>query len=267
VTVICGSDELDFDDMYKAVLFAHRSGTGPYVGEDYDSLIVLGLIRNKHREETGLGLPLLFLLSMQRTSQATDARDKVYTLLGLATGISVPGDLHLIPDYSLPLTEVYTQTAPALIYAERKLGCRSWCRALYTTPPKSKPNEDLPSWVPDWTIAEYPVGSCEDPIPTNLWSPLMPIGYSDKHASCATGNSTHTPQIPDPRRTLTVRGHITDEILQRGAPLSFEDPTKLLAQIITWKALLAPQSQYLSSEAFYEAFHRTLITDTRDNSQ
>jgi hypothetical protein len=58
--------------MYKAVIFAHNSGTGAYVGEDYDPLIILGQIRKMHREWQGSGLPLLLLLSILRTSQATD---------------------------------------------------------------------------------------------------------------------------------------------------------------------------------------------------
>jgi len=48
---------------------------------------------------------------MLRASQATGPRDKVYALLRLASGIIVSGDRHFVPDYNLPLREVYTRTA------------------------------------------------------------------------------------------------------------------------------------------------------------
>ena len=245
-TVICGSMEIDFDDMYQAMMFTHSAGIGAYVAEDFESLIQIGMIRKQHRE--GKWLPLLFLLSLFRTSKATDARDKVFALLGLATGIFDIGDLYFIPDYSLSLAEVYGRVAQTLISATSQIDCLEWARGACLTSLEPELHEDLPTWVPDWRDSE---------------SIIIPIGYSDKQPFWATGDSHYTPQLPELRGTLTVRGHITDSVLQIAPPFTYS-PRELLSLLTTWETLVTPhtQTQYSTSQEFASAFCHTLIADT-----
>jgi hypothetical protein len=77
----------------------------------------LGLIRDHYQQ--GKWLPHSFLLPQFRISQATDVRDKVFALLGIATGIYDVGDLSLVPDYNLSTREVYIRVSEALICAVR----------------------------------------------------------------------------------------------------------------------------------------------------
>jgi hypothetical protein len=101
--------------MLQAVQFAHESGAavnleGDDIG-DYTSLITLGMLQKVYQSGEVLGLPLLYLLVTLHASQATGPRDKVYALLGLVSRIIVSGDRNFVPDYNLPLHEVYTRTA------------------------------------------------------------------------------------------------------------------------------------------------------------
>lgn len=92
------------------------------------------------------GLPLTFILSTTfayastRVLQASDPRDYVFGLLGLATDIK---HLGLSPDYAKSNSAVYIETARALI-KHGHLIALSWCRSI-----DEHTRTYLPSWVPD----------------------------------------------------------------------------------------------------------------------
>ncbi|CAK1362829.1 unnamed protein product [Cercospora beticola] len=73
-----------------------------------------------------------------RPLRATDPRDKVYGMLGL-----LPGSLDLSPDYTKPVSEVYTDLTVELIKATQDL------EILHVA---CSGSADLPSWVPDLRI-------------------------------------------------------------------------------------------------------------------
>ena len=74
---------------------------------------------------------------------ATNRSDLVYALLGLSSDAS---ELDISPDYSLSDSEVYTNVARSLLTKQH----HTWILSL-NHHPKSIP--DLPSWVPDWSVA------------------------------------------------------------------------------------------------------------------
>lgn len=83
------------------------------------------------------------LLSVFRLG-ATDPRDRVFALIGLAKDSRLLG---LYPNYSKTYSEVCIETAWRLL---RQLGLRilTQSRGLRLT----DSNHDLPSWVPDWSL-------------------------------------------------------------------------------------------------------------------
>lgn len=87
---------------------------------------------------------LLDLLCMTRTSLATDNRDKVYALLGLAEDEVAKS---LVPNYSPEntVTRVFIDVACKLVQAG--LG-----HELLHHAGRDTNTPDLPSWVPDWTF-------------------------------------------------------------------------------------------------------------------
>ncbi|KAH6884401.1 heterokaryon incompatibility protein-domain-containing protein [Thelonectria olida] len=91
-------------------------------------------------------LPFLHLLAMTRQFGATDPRDRIYGLLGLATTDSEldNGLLYVQPDYSLSLEDVYRQLAYRVIGTDKSL------RLLSCVQHGPEICESWPSWIPRW---------------------------------------------------------------------------------------------------------------------
>ena len=88
---------------------------------------------------------LLQVLLLCRSRLAEDRRDKIYAVLGLYISHGVE---QIKPDYILPPREVYLKVARMLIESSTGL-------ELLTHVFSSHQTSDLPSWVPDWSQADY----------------------------------------------------------------------------------------------------------------
>ncbi|KAI8938742.1 hypothetical protein NX059_004609 [Plenodomus lindquistii] len=93
------------------------------------------------------GLSMIELASRARDFKATDPRDKVFALLGLANDV---GPLStrpsgLIPDYSKTTVEVYTNFAKSIILKTRKLDVLS----MVNTFPSHTGTQGFVSWMPN----------------------------------------------------------------------------------------------------------------------
>lgn len=89
------------------------------------------------------GIELFHLLQEFSNRKASDDRDKVYGLLGLAK------QGHRIkPDYSHDVFKTYRSTALSLLQADASLFC--WAGDQMCL---HQNNKTLPSWVPDWSTA------------------------------------------------------------------------------------------------------------------
>lgn len=93
--------------------------------------------------QRGRAPALLQLLKTYRDREASDPRDKIYAMLGIAGDLSIYG---IVPDYRIPFEEVYKATTLQLILAYRSL------EALNLTFGLSKTSQ-LPSWTPDWRVS------------------------------------------------------------------------------------------------------------------
>ncbi|KAF5982898.1 heterokaryon incompatibility (het-6OR allele) [Fusarium coicis] len=83
---------------------------------------------------------LLSLLQEFSSRKATDDRDKVFALLGLAKDIKT-----IKPEYSLSTVEVYRSTITDLIKHSGSLTALSGDM-------KRKNSGGIPSWIPDWSV-------------------------------------------------------------------------------------------------------------------
>lgn len=84
--------------------------------------------------------PFRELLYRYRGRKASDGRDMVYALTGLATDIEP--ELGFKPDYTLSKQEVYKKITLFSLRTERK---------LYILETHRSPKPDMPSWIYDWS--------------------------------------------------------------------------------------------------------------------
>lgn len=102
---------------------------------------VFEIERSRREWKTKKGTGLLSLLQEFSGRKATDDRDKVFALLGLA------GDIRSIkPNYSLSTVQVYRRTVIDLINQSGSLIALSGDM-------KRKNSRGIPSWIPDWSVA------------------------------------------------------------------------------------------------------------------
>jgi hypothetical protein len=100
----------------------------------------------KDRQRSARRLDLYDLLPMARRYDCADARDKIYSIMAIA-GDYQPNDLR--PDYSKPVSQIYTGLVRYLIERDKCLDILGFCSAQRNL-------NDLPSWVPDWTYKDVP---------------------------------------------------------------------------------------------------------------
>ncbi|KAM7210317.1 Heterokaryon incompatibility protein (HET) domain containing protein [Rhypophila decipiens] len=94
-------------------------------------------------------LHLSELIRLFRSTHASDARDKVYALVGMSKEYLEDTKMELIPDYHKSPRDVYIQTAKFLISSTKNLDCFSLKESEVRTRLAS-----LPSWVPDFSIQQ-----------------------------------------------------------------------------------------------------------------
>ncbi|KAF2111920.1 heterokaryon incompatibility protein-domain-containing protein [Lophiotrema nucula] len=108
------------------------------------------------------------LLLHTRYAKATDPKDRIYGLMGLAT---IEPDLcqgeftMLLPDYEKSKVEVYTALAKKLICHYKDL------RLLSSVSHDFKIDDTWPSWVPDWTKTPGTSFIGHENRPMGEWSP------------------------------------------------------------------------------------------------
>jgi hypothetical protein len=158
---------------------------------------------------------LSFLLNSFSKFGATDSRDKVYGLLGLAKEIQQQDQdsAIMVPDYTKSLATVYTETAKFIILKSGRLDILRSCDGLGRTP-------GLPSWAPDWSCNIHrPTNQVNHQIkPYDLSPGLFPDSYSQPVAEFCK----------NPARMI-VRGFIIGALVDSGTVL-FTFPEHSLGQ-------------------------------------
>ena len=90
------------------------------------------------RADSASGLEIYDLLPRVRRYEASDMRDKIYSILAISCDYDAKD---LKPEYSKPTGEVYTSLVRYLIERDQKLDILAYCTA-------GRNIESLPSWVP-----------------------------------------------------------------------------------------------------------------------
>ena len=137
--------ELPFGTLlrnYSLSIFVEHWTSGPPPWMCAQLLHTIGITRtllsNQKQKAT-----TFFLLQQNRNLKASLPRDKIYSLLGVAADVD---SLGIVPDYSRPDVEVFTNLARRLFLQEQDLRILEY---VFDAPISSF--GQWPSWVPNWS--------------------------------------------------------------------------------------------------------------------
>lgn len=130
----------------------YRMKTQHHGTESIENFFFLHEMREKHKMRRKKRHSLLELMFLTRGFQATDPRDKLFALVGLA-GDVLSSDWEVTPNYELSVAEVYHRFALWHLTRNRQFGIFSFGRNqdLALSPQLAS----LPSWVPDLTRPDF----------------------------------------------------------------------------------------------------------------
>jgi hypothetical protein len=164
-TVYCGDKELSWSaiENFRHYLVSTRLQFRlPYVISK----------SSRFAKEEGKVDSMLTALVDSRHCEATDPRDKIYSLLPMFYSFRTP--LGLTPRYQDTPAKVYTDWALALIPDE------GW-NILYAVQGHSS-TKNLPSWVPDWSVPPQRqiLGTAFPMEMSSFWTHMTPSGVPNK---------------------------------------------------------------------------------------
>ncbi|KAK4204702.1 heterokaryon incompatibility protein-domain-containing protein [Triangularia verruculosa] len=147
------------------------------------------------------GDELLAYLMHTYNRDATDPRDKVYGVLGLADARL--RNVGITPDYRFTISQVYCDATVRIITTSGNLDVLGLCtRSGHPTAPRG------PSWVPDWSLHSTSA------------LPLLHNALGQPRETHASHSSTLVCGLDQDGEVLLVQGHVVD-VISRLAPVQW----------------------------------------------
>ena len=148
----CGEVSLDWNEFCFGCLFAIKAGLLTIRIDAFQHSLRLAQLASLittyvcFRDPVYQTFDLSSLLQSHRFVEATDAKDKIYALLGLSTNIE--SHAHgIVPDYNLSTAQIYTDVSRAIITKSSTLDILGVPRTA-SNPLVGR----IPSWVTDWSL-------------------------------------------------------------------------------------------------------------------
>jgi hypothetical protein len=202
-TVACGQYRIPWNLLSNACYIAHQAN---FIGfrdfpsqRGYRRVLRIASYQHYLSGHNPERFTLENLLFFERSALATDDRDKIFSLLGLASDINLQGQDTITPDYNTATPSVYIQVARWLARKNKSLRFIGLAGAL-----PSQGRYPLPSWVPDWSIAS-------DIGPIDSDDMLFP--YS------ASGGEKGVAHFTNFGRSLVLKGILFDYVFDIGTTL------------------------------------------------
>jgi hypothetical protein len=256
----CGNRYIDWDDVAKLTNWIQRHKECCVVG--LASLASFTLERFRYRTEKiqmirsylavhGPMLDLTLMSDMFRGQHCTDDHDRIYGFLGLI-------EKNIIrPDYQISVSEMYRQTALALIAHTRTLD-------VLSTAGRQRNRHELPFWVPDWSAHMHFARS-------NFEPQITPDLNSVNFAACGNtlaevrdlgeaGLSVLGVHVDTVWKTLPLTEWTGNTTRAGGSSL-----TTIRRNLLLWERIIGmeqrPDSSYPGGGTLIHAYWRTLLGD------
>jgi hypothetical protein len=179
-TILCGEVEMLWNSLSRAFWVAIQANLEPFITDNDAQLFPrcaqVMIVNWYNRNDGRLPDPLPQILSMSCQFEASDPRDKIYSLLSLAK----INDLSLyVPRYDMSVCDTYTLVTLVTIKDTNDL-------SMLTTINRESPDPELPSWVSDWR---------EPPIADRIYLPKIYNVNHDILPSLNQSEITLSPEI------------------------------------------------------------------------
>lgn len=249
----CGNQELDWEVIeLAALLITNQRYDARSQRPGLSQAKNISMVWNFAKKST-----LGSLLLLTRDFQATEPKDKVFGLLGLATDCCNPILLALQPNYTKPTSYVYSNATRYLIHQSQSLDVLS--HIGYVAPfedPNVISRGLFPSWVPRWDKGKPRTQGYHN---TSMW------GRAKEHFSAA-GNSTVaaevTHQNPD---SITLYGMRIDKVKTVSPIILGQDIATTDIIYTTWNRQANKLKKYPTGDKRLRAFSLTIVADTTLN--
>lgn len=177
LSVQCGNRRISWDDFCEILLLSprlhDRYGFSLQDNQKLDIVRDINISRREYLRQRGRerflpawqlpdtfgpsqgDMEILAILSRARYLEATDARDKIYGLVGISTGINT-ADPRFAIDYRLAHRDLYIRFARNHIEATKSYDILSYVDAATQSLIDFRLIQpSLPSWVPNWDYQKY----------------------------------------------------------------------------------------------------------------
>ncbi|UKZ66123.1 uncharacterized protein TrAtP1_007304 [Trichoderma atroviride] len=204
--LVCGTQAIDWDLFYigfTITIFMSEKGLRGRPEQLFrTALILIGTLRPKLNDASSPyeGAGLLWLLRRVMSLNATDAHDKIYSILGLL-GEEESLELNIVPDYTQSVAECYQKTSLLIMSQMKNLDILFTDRNFNST-------LDVPSWVVDWRNLPAPSPVSLDPHSHDT------KGEEEKQPFSASLSTQWAPMTGPDAKTLMLSGYEFDEIIQ-----------------------------------------------------
>ncbi|OJJ70249.1 hypothetical protein ASPBRDRAFT_652851 [Aspergillus brasiliensis CBS 101740] len=209
--VVCGSEKLQWDKLYSAVLACENYAESAVKNlkipatRNLQPILSLGETRKMYQENQKR--ELLDLFELFQHSKSTLRRDKLFTLLNIAADAEGFGT-----DYQKPLETIVRHYASIFVARGQALELLSRARGL-------APSQGLPSWIPDWTTNRYPKTICSWP--------------SERGFHAGGGGTASSGVDPKNEAILEIAGSIVDTIVKVGSfPSRIDKAMEYISEVL-----------------------------------
>lgn len=239
----CGTKSVSWNDFVHVITSNSPSlkkfSTNENLGENHVRLSICPSWVEAHNSATP---PLLTLVARTRNAQATDARDKVFGLSGLAQEHGRSGILGT-PDYRIQVEDVYKQFVLENIKTYNNLDVLSLVHGGSDDSSRKKKLE-LPSWAPDLSIRGIPFPLTHlDKFALDNHSTLRTKNDYVRH--CASKFTEASFTVRDDGNSLCLSGYVFSTI---GPKLGLPFPG-CTQWVNTWEKRQAQRNAWASWEA------------------
>jgi hypothetical protein len=251
--VLCGGAKVGWDTLMRALKYSGMLG----IQLQYFHSMNLNAVRDLEecRQQYLAGTPssLAKLLARRQESLATDSRDKIYGLMGIADQANI-AQLNITPDCSTTVEDLYRNFAVAAIRASNNLDVFQAIRSRDPSAPS------LPSWVPDWSVSQHFVTlrHSELAYPDNAIPELQSQGFH------CTGDSRASPALAGDGNILGLQGHLIGAIGEVSCPLALAsgagDFYDFQYALQDWERVARARSgmDYYTGESMMDCYWQTL---------